>query len=55
MAISSIRCPVLGAHVTQVTDLGGSVTRVIYTEYEGSDGTCRLKKSAREGGSLGAA
>jgi hypothetical protein len=27
MAIRSIHCPVLGAHVTQVTDLEGAVTR----------------------------
>jgi hypothetical protein len=52
MAISSIRCPVLGAQVTQITDLEGTVTRVICAEYVGSDGTCRLKKSAREGGPL---
>jgi hypothetical protein len=26
MAMTSIRCPVLGAHVTCVTDLEGSVT-----------------------------
>jgi hypothetical protein len=53
MAIRSVHCPVLGAHVTQVTDLEGAVTRIICTEYEASDGTCRLKTSAREGGPLG--
>ena len=52
MAMNSIRCPVLGAHVTQVTDLEGTVTRVICTEYDASDGTCRLKKGALEGGPL---
>lgn len=52
MAISSIRCPVLGAHVTRVTDLEGNVTRIICAEYDQSDGSCRLKKSAREGGPL---
>ena len=50
--MSSIRCPVLGAHVTQVTDLEGNITRIICAEYHASDGTCRLKKSAREGGPL---
>ena len=53
MAIRSVRCPVLGAHVTQVTDLEGVVTRIICTEYDGANGMCRLKKSAREGGPLG--
>ena len=52
MAMSSIRCPVLGAHVTQVTDLEGHITRIICAEYDASDGTCRLKTSAREGGPL---
>ena len=51
MAMNSIRCPVLGAHITQVTDLGGMVTRIICHEYE-PDGTCRLKKSVRQGGPL---
>jgi hypothetical protein len=53
MAIRSVHCPVLGAHVTQVTDLEGAVTRVICAEYEDWDGGCRLKKSARESGPLG--
>ena len=53
MAISSIRCPVLGANVAQIKDLEGDVIRVICAEYEASDGTCRLKKkSDREGGPL---
>ena len=52
MAMSSVLCPVLGAHVTHVTDLEGNVTRIICTEYDPSDGSCRLKKSAREGGPL---
>jgi len=53
MAIRSIHCPVLGAHVTQVTDLEGTVTRIICTEYEESDSTCRMKTAARESGPLG--
>jgi len=51
MAMNSIRCPVLGARITRVTDLEGVVTRIICAEYE-SDGTCRVKKSVREGGLL---
>lgn len=53
MAIDLIRCPVLGTHVTQVTDLEGTVIRIICPEYNASDRTCRLKQSAREGGPLG--
>ena len=53
MAIRSVHCSVLGAHVTQVTDLEGAVTRIICTEYNASDGTCRLKKSVGESGPLG--
>lgn len=52
MAMTSIRCPVLGAHVTRVTDFEGNVLRIICAEYEKSSGTCRLKKTAREGGPL---
>jgi hypothetical protein len=51
MATTSIRCPVLGADVPCVTDLEGSVLKVICDEYEG-DGTCRLKTSALRGGPL---
>jgi hypothetical protein len=53
MAIRSIRCPVLGRHVTAITDLEGAVTRVICAEYHDSDGACRLKASVRENGPLG--
>jgi hypothetical protein len=52
MAITSIRCPVLGAHVTRVTDLEGNVTKVVCAEYEAPAGTCRLKKGVLEGGPL---
>jgi hypothetical protein len=52
MAMTSIRCSVLGAHVTRVTDFEGNVVRIICAEYEESSGTCRLKKTALEGGPL---
>lgn len=48
----STRCPVLGAHVMRVTDLEGNVTRIICTEYDSADGSCRLRKSVSEGGPL---
>jgi hypothetical protein len=50
MATASIRCPVLGAHVTHVTDLEGNVTRIICPEYFPSTGTCGLKTAALKGG-----
>jgi hypothetical protein len=46
MAMISVRCPVLGAHVVCVTDLEGSLTRIICAEYDEATGSCRLKKSA---------
>ena len=52
MATASIRCLVLGAHVTRVTDLEGNVTRIICPEYVASTGACGLKTSALEGGPL---
>lgn len=52
MAMTSIRCPVLGAYVTCVTDLEGAMTRIICAEYDESTGSCRLKKAALEGGPL---
>lgn len=52
MAITSVRCPVLDAHVTRVTDLEGNVTRIICPEYEPLSGACRLKKTSLEGGPL---
>ena len=51
MAVTAIRCPVLGAEVGRVTDLEGRVLQIICDEYE-QDGTCRLKTSARRGGPL---
>jgi len=52
MGISSVRCPVLGASVTCVTDFEGETTKIICTEYDEPTGICRLKKSASQGGML---
>ena len=52
MAIVSVRCSVLGANVTRVTDLEDEVTSLICPEYEASTGICRLKKTSRQGGPL---
>jgi hypothetical protein len=52
MALHSILCPVLGAHITLVTDLEGMTRQVICPEYEESGGICHLKAAARQGGPL---
>jgi hypothetical protein len=52
MAIAAMRCPVLGATVSRVTDFEGAVSTVICAEYEELTGTCRLKQRALEGGRL---
>jgi hypothetical protein len=53
MAVVSITCPVLGAHVTRVIDFGGSVTQIQCPEYDTASGRCRLKTAARSSGLLG--
>ena len=52
MAIASVRCPVLAANVTRVTDLEGFVTRVICPEYVESTGSCRRMTNLENGGPL---
>lgn len=52
MAMTSVRCPVLGAHITRVTDLEGTVLRIICPEYEEETGTCRIRRIAIQGGPL---
>jgi len=52
MTTNSIRCPVLGGHVTRVTDFEGNVTKVICEEYEQPAGTCRLRTAVLQGGPL---
>ena len=52
MAINSVWCPVLQTHVTCVTDLEGTVVRVVCSEYDKATRTCRAKQKALEGGPL---
>jgi hypothetical protein len=52
MFITSVRCPVLQANVSRVTDLEGVVTSVICPEYVKANGSCRLVNRARNGGPL---
>ena len=52
MLVTSVRCPVLGADVTRITDFEGEPTTIACTEYDSSTKTCRLKKKVLEGGRL---
>jgi hypothetical protein len=52
MAVATIRCPVLGADVSRVTDFEGRVTRVICPEYREPLGICRIRSGALAGGPL---
>ena len=52
MAITAIRCPVLGAHVTRVADLEGHIMKIICPEYDERTGSCRVRKAALAGGPL---
>jgi hypothetical protein len=52
MPIHWVRCPVLGAHVTRVTNLEGETTRVICAEYDERTGLCRVKSNTAGGGPL---
>ena len=52
MAITSVYCPVLGSHVTRVTDLEGQTTKIICHELEEPAGVCRLKRQSQQGGPL---
>ena len=52
MPITTVRCHVLGANVTRVTDLEGAVTRVICPEYQEPAGICRIRTDVQKGGPL---
>jgi len=52
MGINLVRCPVLGANITRVTDLEGETTKIICAEYDEPTRTCRLKAGAFQGGML---
>ena len=52
MAITTVRCHVLGAMVTCITDLEGEVSRIICPEYHEPTGSCRLLGDADKGGPL---
>ena len=52
MPITSLHCPVSHSDVVRVTDLEGSTTRVVCSEYNEADASCRLKTHAAAGGPL---
>lgn len=52
MALDTVPCPVIGVHVSRITNLEGEVTRLICSEYEESTGICRLKRNSSRGGPL---
>lgn len=52
MPVTSVRCPVLRANVTRVTDFEGDPTAIICPEYDEPTGICRLKRNALDGGPL---
>jgi hypothetical protein len=52
MGIESVRCPILQATITRVTDFEGATIRINCPEYEEHSHGCRLKKSATQGGPL---
>jgi len=52
MPAARVRCPVLGAQVTRITDFEGELATIICSEYDRSIGGCRLKKDASRGGPL---
>ena len=52
MAIRSLRCHVSQASVAVVTDLEGTIERVICPEYDAATRVCRLKQGASRGGPL---
>jgi hypothetical protein len=52
MSITTARCHVLGTTVTCVTDLEGTVARVVCPECDHATGVCRVKQRALTGGPL---
>jgi len=52
MSMITVHCHVLGSHVTCLTDLEGTVTRVICPAFESATGLCRFRREALSGGPL---
>ena len=52
MAFKPVWCPVLQTHVTCVTDLEGTIMKVVCSEREERTHACRLKQAAIQAGPL---
>ena len=52
MPMTSVRCPVLRADVTRITDFEGVPTTIICPQFDKPTGLCRLKRNALDGGPL---
>ena len=52
MSMTTVHCHVLGSRVTCLTDLEGTVTRVICPAFEPATGLCRFRREALCGGPL---
>lgn len=52
MPITPVHCQVFGGNVTRVTDIEGSVTRLICPAFESPTGVCRIRRDALSGGPL---
>ena len=52
MAFTPVWCPVLQAHVTCVTDLEGTIVKVVCIERDERTHACRLKQAASQVGPL---
>lgn len=52
MPMTTVYCQVLGSRVTCLTDLEGTVTRVICPAFEPAAGLCRFRREALSGGLL---
>ena len=52
MPVSTVHCHVFGSRVTCLTDLEGTVTKVMCPAFEAPMGSCRLRREALRGGPL---
>ena len=53
MAITAVRCHVIGETVVRVSDFEGAVVRIICPHLEPGTDACRAKRQAHDSGRLG--
>ena len=51
--VEHVWCPVISAHVSRLTNLGGDVTSVICSDLDKATGLCRRRSAALQGKPLG--